>query len=185
MSPWTGLRQLLGRPIQRTFRTAVSNHRGDRLLLSLISAIASLPRLVEEVYSEGEVLLAKGALFLEGMQRDASAYEGVGKTWKEDLGQFHYNPDAGLRQSLSVSHALNLPHGFLLPLYLGPKSPFTLRRERSILFLYLRERRLFPVEFARRPGYYTRTTSTDVPMANIGPHRLQRQLLIEYNACLL
>jgi len=50
------------------------------------------------------------------------------------------------------------------------------------MYLYLEDLRLFPVELEKRPGYYDRTTSTGVPMAQIGPHRLQRQLLIEYNA---
>ena len=121
-------------------------------------------------------------MFLEGVRLDPSAYEGVGQVWKEDKGQFHYNPDAGLRGDAPVPHALNLPHGFFLPLYLDARSPFTLKRERGTLYLYLEELRLFPVEFERRPSYYTRTTSTGVPMANIGPYRLQRQLLIEYNA---
>ena len=60
MGPLTGLRQLLGRPIQQKFRTAIPNHRGDRLLLSLIGAIASRPGLAEGVYGEGRSSSSRG-----------------------------------------------------------------------------------------------------------------------------
>ena len=182
MDPLASLRQAIGRPIQEKFRSAVPNHRGDRLLLALVGGIASRPGLAEQAYGEGEVFLIKGALFLSGVRLDDSAYEGIGEIWKEDLGQHHYNPNARVRRPRMPPHALNLPHGFYVPLYLDERSPFLLRRERGTLYLYLDELRLFPVELDRRPSYYARTTSTGVPMGHIGPHRLQRQLLIEYNA---
>lgn len=178
----TGLRQLVEGPIRERFRAAVPTYGGDRDLLALLGKIVSRPGLAERAFGEGEILLLKGGLFLSGVRLEASAYDGVGMAWKEDLGQRHYNPNAPLRQQRLVPHALHLPHNFYIPLYLDLRSPFVLRREGGTLYLYLKELRLFPVEFERRPKYYSRTTSTGVPMPYIGPHRLERQLLIEYNA---
>ena len=119
---------------------------------------------------------------MNGISLDESADEGIGSQWKEDLGQHHYNPSAGLRRPRLVPYAMYLPHELYTPLYMNPGSPFVLRRERGTLYLYLEELRLFPVEFETRPGYYAKDTSTGVPMHHIGPHRLQRQVLFEYNA---
>ena len=90
----SGLRRLIGRPVQERFNAAVPSHRGDRLLLSLIGQISSNRGVAEQIYGEGETFLIKGALFLTGVRMDPSAFEGVGDRWKEDLGQAHFNPNA-------------------------------------------------------------------------------------------
>lgn len=177
-----GVKDLVSRPIRRRFKSAVPTHRGDRSLVALLSKLLSHPRLASRAYGEGEIFLIKGGLFLSGVQLDESAYEGVGTVWKEDLGQRHYDPDAGASSARPMPHALRLPHCFYMPLYIYPGAPFLLRREVGGLYLYLEGMRLFPVEFERRPGYYSRLTSTGVPMPLIGPHRLERQVLVEYNA---
>ena len=176
----SGLRRLIGRPVQERFSAAVPSHRGDRLLLSLIGQLSSNRGVAEKIYGEGETFLIKGALFLTGVRMDPSAFEGVGDRWKEDLGQAHFNPNARARRSRLPPYALWLPHGLYTPLYLDGRSPFLLRRERGTLYLYLEGLRLFPVEYERRPSYYEQETSSGVPMSHIGPHRLQRQVLIEY-----
>lgn len=119
---------------------------------------------------------------MSGVNVDPSADEGIGAQWKEDAGQHHFNPSAGLRKPRLGPCAIHMPHGFYSPLYLNPNSPFTLHRDKGNLFLYLQDLRLFPVQFEKRPGYYSRNTSTGVPMHHIGPHRLKRQVLFEYNA---
>ena len=111
-----------------------------------------------------------------------SAYKDIGTRWKEDLGQHHYNPNAGQRRPTLVPHALHLPHDLYTPVYQNPASPWTLRRDGDALYLYLDQVRLLPVEMEARPVYYSRDTSTGVPMGHIGPHRLRRQVLFEYNA---
>lgn len=176
------LKQLVGRPIQRKFKSALPAHGGDGLILSMLGRIVSRAGLAEKAYGEGEVFLIKGGLFMSGVRLDPSAYEGIGTVWKEDLGQHHYNPSAGLRRPNLVPYALHLPHGLYTPLYQSPKSPLVLRREGGTLYLYLDDLRLFPVEYEKRPAYYSRSTSTGAPMPFIGPHRLRRQVLFEYNA---
>ncbi len=128
------------------------------------------------------MFLIKGGLFFSGVRLDESAYKGIGTEWKEDLGQHHYNPGAGLRRARPVAYGLHLPHGLYTALYQSLDTPFILRREGGTLYLYLNDFRLLPVEYERRPDYYSRTTSTDVLMPHIGPHRLRRQVLFEYNA---
>ena len=176
------MRQLIGRSVQQKFKSALPSGSADRVLLSLLGKITSRPGIAEKAYGEGEAFLIKGALFMNGVSLDKSADEGIGSEWKEDLGQHHYNPSAGLRRPRLVPYAMYLPHGLYTPLYMNPGSPFVLRRERGTLYLYLEELRLFPVEFEKRPIYYSKDTSTGVPMHHIGPHRLQRQVLFEYNA---
>ena len=176
------MRQLIGRPVRHKFKSALPSSSADRVLLSLLGKIASRPGIAEKAYGEGEVFLIKGGLFMSGVSLDGSADEGIGSQWKEDLGQHHYNPSAGLRRPRLVPYAMHLPHGFYTPLYMNPASPFVLRRERGTLYLYLEELRLFPVEFEKRPGYYSNNTSSGVPMHHIGPHRLRHQVLFEYNA---
>ena len=178
----TNMRRLIGRPIKGKFKSALPNLSGDQLLLSLLGKIVSRPGLAEKAYGEGEVFLVKGGLFMSGVRLDQSAYEDVGTVWKEDLGQHHYNPSAGQRQAPNVPYALHLPHDVYASLYYNLKSPFVLSREGGTLYLYLDGMRLFHVEFEGRPDYYSRTTSTGVPMPHIGPHRLRRQVLFEYNA---
>jgi len=176
------LRQRLERPIKDKFKSTLPTYSADSLLLAVMSKIASRPGLAEHAYGEGEALLLKAAMFMSGVRLDDSAYEGVGTVWKEDQGQYHYNPSAGQRQPHQPPHALNMPHNLYSTLYLRPDSPFVLRREGETLYLYMEDFRLFPVEFEPRPQYYSRETSTGVPMSHIGLHRLQRQLLFEYNA---
>ena len=176
------MRRLIKRPIERKFKSAIPVHSGDSLLLSLLGKILSRPGLAEKAFGEGEVFLVKGGLFLSGVNVDPSADEGLGTEWKEDAGQHHYNPSAGLRRPRLVPYAIHMPHEFYSPIYMNPSSPFVLRREKGNLFLYLEELRLFHVQFERRPKYYSRATSTGVPMHHIGPHRLKRQVLFEYNA---
>lgn len=177
-----GVRQLIRRRIQRKFTSALPTQGGDSALLSVLGKILSRPGLAEKTFGEGEVFLIKGGLFLSGVTVDPSADEGIGSTWKEDAGQHHYNPSAGLRRPRLVPYAIHMPHGLYSPLYMKPNSPFVLRREGGTLYLYLEELRLFPVEFEKRPGYYSLDTSEGTPMGHIGPHRLQRQVLFEYNA---
>ncbi|PKB72649.1 MAG: hypothetical protein BZY75_05730 [SAR202 cluster bacterium Io17-Chloro-G7] len=152
------------------------------MLLSLLGKITSRPGLAEKAFGEGEVFLVKGGLFMSGVNIDPSADEGIGTEWKEDAGQHHYNPSAGLRRPRLAPYAMHMPHGLYSPIYLNPNSPFALRRDSGTLFLYLEELRLFPVQFERRPKYYPLSTSTGVPMHHLGPHRLKRQVLFEYNA---
>lgn len=179
----SNLKRLVGRPIQNKIEAAIPAHRGsDSALLSLLGKIVSQPGLAERAYGEGEVFLIKGGPFLSGVKLDESAHDGVGTEWKEDQGQHHYNPSAGLRRPRLVPYAAHFPHGFYSPLFLNPTSPFILKREGGTLYLYLDELRLLPLELEKRPAYYSRTTSTGVPMGHIGPHRLKRQVLFEYNA---
>lgn len=178
----SGMRQLIKRPIQKKFKSAIPLHSGDSALLSLLGKVISRPGLAEKAFGEGEVFLIKGGMFLSGVKVDPSADEGIGAEWKEDSGQHHYNPSAGLRRPRLSPYAIHMPHGLYSPIYLNPTSPFVLRRDKGDLFLSLEELRLFPVQFERRPNYYSQATSTGVPMHHIGPHRLKRQVLFEYNA---
>jgi len=177
-----GIQEFIGRPIRDKFRSAIPSYPGDRLLVAILGKVLSQPGLAKRAFGEGEVFLIKSALFLSGVRLDKSAYEEIGTLWKEDLGQRHYDPDAGRPQARLVPHALHLPHGFYVPIYIHPGAPLLLRREGRTLYLYLERMRLFPVEFERRPAYYSKDTTSGVPMRLIAPHRLERQVLVEYNA---
>lgn len=177
-----GIRQSIGQSIRQKFKSAIPFRGGDRFLLGMFVNVLSRRGIAERAFGEVEVFAIKAGLFLSGVELDPSAYDGVGTVWKEDTGQRHYDPDARVIHARPLPHALNLPHGFYIPVYLDHRSPFLLRREHGTLYLYLNELRLFPVEFERRPAYYSLSTSTGVPMGVLGPHRLQRQVLFEYNA---
>ncbi len=176
------VRRAVERPIRQRFEAALPSGRGDAALVALLGRALSHRAVAERVFGEAETFLVKSALFLSGVRLDDSAREGVGSRWKEDLGQRHYDPDAGAAPSGLVPQSLVLPHGFYLPLSFDDASPFTLRRERGTLYVDLGDLRLFPVEFEPRPAYYDRTTRSGVPMRHVGVHRLQRQILVEYNA---
>lgn len=103
----SGMRQLLKRPIEKKFKSAIPLHSGDSLLLSLLGKIISRPGLAEKAFGEGEVFLIKGGLFLSGVNVDPSADEGIGTEWKEDSGQHHYNPSAGLRRPRPGPYAIH------------------------------------------------------------------------------
>jgi hypothetical protein len=60
----------------------------------VVGRIASRPGLAEQAYGEAEVFLIKAGMFMSGVRLNDSAFEGVGTDWKEDQGQFHYNPNA-------------------------------------------------------------------------------------------
>jgi hypothetical protein len=176
------LRRKLERPIHERFRAAAPRGRGDQLLVALLGRALAQPSIAERFFGEAETFLVKCALFLSGVRLDPSAQEGIGLRWKEDLGQRHYDPDAGAPRGAPLPHSLLLPHGLYLPLVVDAASPFVLRRERGILRLHLDDLGLFPVEFEARPRYYERSTASGVPMRLVGVHRLQRQLLVEYGA---
>lgn len=177
------IRQAVERPIQRRFQAAVPQGRGDQVLIALLKRALAVPGVGERVFGEAEAFLVKSALFLTGVRLDASAHEGVGTRWKEDLGQRHYDPDAGAcGGARPLPQALLLPHGLYLPLVFDPQSPFVLRRDGGVLRLHLGDLPLFPVEFEARPRYYERTTSGGAPMRLVGVHRLERQVLVEYGS---
>jgi hypothetical protein len=177
-----GLVGRVQRRIEERLKAAVAKTSGDAALTAALGKILSRPELAERVYGEGETFLVKAALFMAGVRLDRSAYEGVGTIWKEDLGQRHYDPDARGPRDGAVPHAIRMPHGYYMPLTLRPDAPFVLRRDKGRLYLYADELRLFPVELEPRPAYYARDTSGGVPMRHVGVHRLQRQVLCEYNA---
>ncbi len=170
------------RRIEARFKAAVAKVGGDAALTAALGKVLSRPELVERVYGEGEVFLVKAALFMAGVRLDRSACEGVGTIWKEDLGQRHYDPDARGPREGAVPHAIRMPHGYHMPLTIRPDAPFVLRRDGGRLYLYADDLRLFPVELEPRPAYYARDTSSGVPMRHVGVHRLQRQVLCEFNA---
>jgi hypothetical protein len=170
------------RRIEAHLKAAVAKVGGDAALTAALGKILSRPELVEHVYGEGEVFLVKAALFMAGVRLDRSAYEGVGTVWKEDLGQRHYDPDARGPREGAVPHGIRMPHGLYMPLTIRGDAPFVLRRDGGQLYLYADDLRLFPVEYEPRPAYYARDTSGGVPMRHVGVHRLQRQVLFEYNA---
>jgi hypothetical protein len=170
------------RRIEARLRAAVARAGGDAALTAALGKILSRPELVERVYGEGETFLVKAALFMAGVRLDPSAREGVGTLWKEDLGQRHYDPDARRPREGAVPHAIRMPHGCSMPLTIRSDAPFVLRRDAGRLYLYADDLRLFPVEYERRPGWYARDTSGGVPMRHVGVHRLERQVLCEYNA---
>ncbi len=168
------------RRIEARLRAAAKGS-GDALTAAL-GRILSRPELAERAYGEGETFLVKAALFTSGVRLDPSALDGVGTIWKEDLGQRHYDPDARGPREGAVPHAIRMPHGFYMPLTIRAGAPVVLRREAGRLSLWADDLRLFPVEYEPRPAWYARDTSGGVPMRHVGVHRLQRQVLCEYNA---
>jgi hypothetical protein len=172
----------LQQSIEGKFKAALGMAGGEAALLNLVGKVASRTGLSEKLFGEGELFLIKSALFFAGVRVEESAYEGVGTVWKEDLGQRHYDPDARRARTRPVPHAILMPHGFSMPLYVQERSPFALRRDGGALYLCLDELRLFEVQYEKRPGWYARETSTGVPMRHVGVHRLRRQVLFEYNA---
>ncbi len=175
-----GLVSLLQKNIESKVKAAIGT--GDSRLMSVVGKIASHPGIAERVYGEGEVFLFKSALFMTGVRLDESAFDGVGTRFKEDLGQRHYDPDARRSRTRPVPHGILMPHGLFLPLTIEDRSPFLLKRDAGQLYLYLDELRLFPVDYEPRPGWYSRDTSTGIPMRHVGVHRLRRQVLFEFNA---
>ncbi len=177
-----GLVGRVQRRIEARLKAAVAKVGGDAALTSALGKILSRPELAERAYGEGEVFLVKAGLFMAGVRLDRSAYDGVGTIWKEDLGQRHYDPDARAPREAAVPHGIRMPHGFSMPLTIRSDAPFVLRRDRGRLYLYAGDLRLFPVEYERRPAWYARDTGGGVPMRHVGVHRLERQVLCEYNA---
>lgn len=177
-----GLVERLQRRIEARLRAAVARSGGDDALTAALGKVLSRPEVVEHAWGEGETFLVKAALFMAGVRLDPSACEGVGTVWKEDLGQRHYDPDARGPRDGAVPHAIRMPHGYYMPLSFRPGAPFVLRRDGGRLYLYAEDLRLFPVDLERRPAWYARETSGGVPMRHVGVHRLQRQVLLEYNA---
>lgn len=177
-----GLMDKLQKRIEGRFKEALGPLNADAALMGVLGKVLSRPGVAGRVYGEGEIFLVKSALFMSGVRLEESAYEGVGATWKEDLGQRHYDPDARRSRERAVPHALLMPHGFCIPLTLQESSPFALRREGGQLYLYLNDFRLFAVDYEPRPAWYSRDTATGVPMRHVGVHRLRRQVLCEYNA---
>lgn len=177
-----GLVERVQKRIEGRFKEALGPLNADAALMSVLGKVLSRPELASRVYGEGEIFLVKSALFMSGVRLDESAYEGVGTTWKEDLGQRHYDPDARRSRDRAVPHALLMPHQFCIPLSIQESSPFVLRREGGQLYLYLGDFRLFAGELEPRPGWYRRDTASGIPMRHVGVHRLRRQVLCEYNA---
>lgn len=177
-----GLVGRLQRRIESRFKAAMGSLGGDAALMGVLGKILSRPELAHRVYGEGEVFLVKAALFMSGVRLDDSAFEGIGTTWKEDLGQRHYDPDARRSRRKAMPHAILMPHDFSTQLFFLDGAPFVLRREGGQLYLYLEDFRLFPVEFERRPLWYSRDTAEGVPLRHVGVHRLRRQVLCEFNA---
>jgi hypothetical protein len=168
--------------LARRFKAALPRGGVDPVLLAVLSRLLATPAGAARLLGPAEIFLFKAALFMSGVRLADSALAGVGEVWKEDLGQRHYDPDAGVRRDRAWPQTLLLPHGFCWPVSVAADSPFELRRVAGELFLFLDELQLFPVAYERRPAYYARQTSSGVPMAHIGPHRLLRQVLVEYNA---
>jgi hypothetical protein len=121
-----GLVERVQKRIEGRFKEALGPLNADAALMSVLGKVLSRPELASRVYGEGEIFLVKSALFMSGVRLDESAYEGVGTTWKEDLGQRHYDPDARRSRDRAVPHALLMPHQFCIPLSIQESSPWHL-----------------------------------------------------------
>jgi hypothetical protein len=176
------LREVVERPLRDRLRAAMPRGPGDAALAAILGAALARRPVAERVLGEAETFLLKSALFFAGVRLDRSALAGVGSVWKEDLGQRHYDPDARSGHGELRPQTLLLPHGLSLPLSFCDASPFLLARDGERLVLSLDGLAILPVELERRPAYYARTTRSGLPMAHVGVHRLERQVLVEYNA---
>ncbi len=134
-----------------------------------------------------ESIMVLAALVLHGTRLDDSAYEGVGERWKEEVQIYFFNPNLELkRRPRPAPAAVILPHDLYAPLIIRDDAPFLLRRDAGILRLLLDDHPITTVEYAERPAYYARTTSTGAEMRFIGANLQRRALELCYNSyCVL
>src|SRR5262245_27029319 len=111
-------------------------------------------------------LLLKARLLVDGVRISDSAYEGVGRQFKEQVHHlFEYDFD--LHQAHACPAEMRLPGGSVVQVRLNERSPFLVRRQGEILILEEGPREISTVEWLARPAFYDRKTSAGTPMGRI------------------
>ncbi|MDR1408695.1 MAG: radical SAM protein [Oscillospiraceae bacterium] len=154
---------------------------GDAALNGLIGRIIAHPDRAETLFGEGEIFLIKAALYLTGVRLEESAYEGVGSVYKELLGVYQFDLNLRRNSEKLLPAELALPHGLHVPIVVNDASPFSLARDKGVLYLSVSGMRIFPVEYEKRPAFYNKKTSDGVEMWKIAQHRLGDELMVTYN----
>jgi biotin synthase-related radical SAM superfamily protein len=176
-----GIKNFVARKVSAQIKSALPLGTGDKALLGLIGRVISKPGRQESTFGEGEIFLIKSALYLTGIRLEASAYEGVGEQFKEQVGVYHFDPNFGKGDERPLPSELALPLGFHVPIIFSNESPFSLSREKGVLYLSVNGMRLMPVEYEKRPAFYSKKTSDGVDMIKLAQHRLGDELMVTYN----
>ena len=130
-------------------------------------------------------LLLKARLLVDGVRISDSAYEGVGKQFKEQVHHlFEYDFD--LHKERPCPAEMRLPSGTVVQVRLNESSPFLVRRQHDELILEEQSREVSRVQWLERPAFYDLKTSAGTPMTSIAELVGEDCIAVSHtNACVL
>ncbi len=122
----------------------------------------------------------KAELLVDGVNIDASALEGVGEKYKEQIhGVFDFDFESHEHQKLPAE--IILEDEILVPFKKSSVSPFIVKRNNVSLFLEHNGRHVLDVKYNSRPEFYNQKTSDSVLMSRIGQNVSKDALIVAYS----
>ena len=122
----------------------------------------------------------KAELLVDGVNIDASALDGVGEKYKEQIhGVFDFDFESHEHQKLPAE--LIIGDGMLVPFKKNSASPFIVKRNNGSLFLEHNGRYVIDVRYSDRPRFYNQKTSDSILMSRIGQNVSKDALIVAYS----
>lgn len=115
----------------------------------------------------GDYLMLKAQLLINGITAEDGCFAGLGKDYKEQnhglFGwDFEDHPDILLPDDFC------LPDGTVVQFRLNARSPYRIKKIEQELFIFHYEETVYPVQWIKRPAFYSKTTSYKIEMVKIG-----------------
>jgi len=122
----------------------------------------------------------KAELLVDGVNIDASAFEGVGEKYKEQIhGVFDFDFESHENQKLPAE--IILEDEMLVPFKKSSASPFVVKRNNGPLFLEYKGEHVLDVKYTDRPKFYNKMTSDSILMSRIGQNVSKDALIVAYS----
>lgn len=143
-----------------------------------------MSNLKDQLYEEARI---KNAALVEGINIEPEIFQdlGVGTQFQE---QVHclFERDHEHHVDAKLPSFYQTPSGFNVPFRWDRRSAFSLQVEGNQFYLHHHEKRLFPIEFLKRPGYYRFKTTDGTPMNTVGVYQTDGSISVAYsNECAL
>lgn len=137
----------------------------------------------QKLYAELEI---KTGLLVDGINANKEIFKelnfNVYQEQVHSLSERDYETHVGI----DFPVAFYSPHGLRLPFRWDRRSPYSVEFENGTFFLAHKGGELFPIEFAKRPAYYSRKTSDGTPAPHVASYAGEGVLFVAYsNECSL
>ena len=139
--------------------------------------------LKKKLYEELEI---KTGLIVDGVAARKEIFKDLDFTVYQKQVHCSSERDYETHAGIDFPVAFRSPHGLRLPYRWDHRSAYSIELENGNYYLFHKGEELFPIEFEKRPNYYSLQTSDGTPMCTVASYAGDKVLFVAYsNECSL